>query len=203
MCLSETLRFSARIRRFLLGSLRKPAKLRDVARRRKRNRNVERVGAVIVRDALFKKLVEDTYAPIPPEAWETAVGSKIALRTRPYRIDRGTLHVMVSSSAWAQELSLLSETILRKLRDMKHEVGSLRFRVGSIEGTLRPTRVEQRTAMLPVPLPDEVQNALVAIGDVELRAALAIAAARNLGFVEAEERERQKQKPNVRARPVK
>lgn len=153
---------------------------------------------MIVRDTLFKKLVEDTYAPIPAEAWETAVGSKIALRTRPYRVDRGTLHVMVTSSAWAQELSLLSETILRKLREMKHDVGSLRFRVGSIEGTLRPTRVEQRTAMLPVPLPADVQNALVEIGDVELRAALAIAAARNLGFVEAEEREKEQQKAGSR-----
>lgn len=121
--------------------------------------------------------------PVPPRVWELAVGTRIAARARPYRLDHGVLHVLVSSATWSQELSLLSTDILAQLKTHGISADSLRFRVGTVAPPERPpTRDEPRRAPPLAPLPGSLKNELQHIEDAELRAAIERAAARSLGW---------------------
>jgi predicted nucleic acid-binding Zn ribbon protein len=66
-------------------------------------------------------------------AWETAVGKQLAAVATPVSEREGTLTIECADAVWAQELDLMQETLLQRLRD---EVGeqapqALRFRVRS------------------------------------------------------------------------
>jgi len=122
-------------------------------------------------------------SPVAFRDWEAAVGSRIAARARPVRVDRGVLLVRTSTATWAQELSLLSDTILEQLRARGVAVRSLRFRVGPVEPPDRPpSRSEPRKAPPVVPLPPALREELGRVEDDELRVAIADAAAKNLGW---------------------
>ncbi|WP_437540094.1 DciA family protein [Sorangium sp. So ce726] len=124
---------------------------------------------------------------MPFREWEAAVGSRIAARARPLKLERGVLHVRAASSMWAQELSLLGDAITAQLRSRGLPVQSLRFRVGKVEPVARPPwREEVRPTPKEAPLPVEVRRELGKVADIELREAIAKAAARNLGWQEAE-----------------
>ncbi|WP_437911115.1 DciA family protein [Sorangium sp. So ce327] len=124
---------------------------------------------------------------MPFREWEAAVGSRIAARARPLKLERGVLHVRAASSMWAQELSLLGDAITAQLRSRGLPVQSLRFRVGKVEPVARPPwREEVRPTPKEAPLPVEVRRELGKVADTELRDAIAKAAARNLGWQEAE-----------------
>ncbi|MFO0611363.1 MAG: DUF721 domain-containing protein [Polyangiaceae bacterium] len=150
--------------------------------RKRRHRPIEPLGAVLARD----KTVDRTGAAtaIPKDDWERAVGSRISHRTRPERIHRGVLHVVVGSSAWAQELSLLSEAILEALRPLKPELTSLRFRVGDARW-VRPPEGRRVAVPPPVDLPKEVEAAVARVADEELRDTIRRAAATNLAYSKA------------------
>jgi hypothetical protein len=155
-------------------------------RRSHRNSALEPIGFVIRRDAALRPPPSIETTPIPPRDWEAAVGSRIAARTRPVRLDRGLLTVRAATSTWAQELSLLTEPILAELRARGLPVTELRFRVGPVDAPERPPqRDEVRTAPPEVPLPEEVLVEIARVQDPELRAAIAHAAAKNLGWQEA------------------
>ncbi|WP_437932780.1 DciA family protein [Sorangium sp. So ce291] len=124
---------------------------------------------------------------MPFRDWEAAVGSRIAARARPLKLERGVLHVRAASSTWAQELSMLGDVITTQLRARGLPVQSLRFRVGKVEPVARPPwREEVRPAPKEAPLPFEVRRELGKVADPELRDAIAKAASRNLGWQEAE-----------------
>jgi hypothetical protein len=100
------------------------------------------------------------------------------MHTMPLRVDGDTLHVVVSSSLWASELSLLQAPILTKLRNLLPHVSLLRFRVGKLEiptDTAPPTRVQWAS------LPPELTEKLNGISDEGLRNAIQEAAAYSLG----------------------
>lgn len=121
--------------------------------------------------------------PVPPRAWERAVGSRIALRTRPARLERGVLHVVAASSAWAQELSLLGEAIATRLREDGLAVSSLRFQVGKVEAPERVVpREPPRELPPPAPLPPALRDALGRIDDASLREVLTNAARASLAW---------------------
>lgn len=66
-------------------------------------------------------------------AWESAVGKQLAAVATPASERDGTLTIECVDAVWAQELDLMQETLLQRLRD---EVGerapqALRFRVRS------------------------------------------------------------------------
>jgi hypothetical protein len=84
--------------------------------------------------------------PISSRDWEVAVGTRIAARTRPLRLERGVLQVIVSSAAWSQELSLLATSIAEQLRARGIKVDSLRFSVGKLEPDARPPRRPKKRA---------------------------------------------------------
>lgn len=151
---------------------------------RRRNRKIEPLGAVLARDRTAARAGATGFAVIPKEDWERAVGSRIAVRTRPDRIQRGVLYVVVATSAWAQELSLLSESILEALRPLKPELASLRFQVGDARWSRPP---EGRRVHVPPPaeLPRDLAAAVDAVEDEELRDAIRTAAATNLAYTAA------------------
>jgi predicted nucleic acid-binding Zn ribbon protein len=116
-------------------------------------------------------------AHISLNSWRTAVGPRLAARTQPDRLDNGVLTVRVPSSTWAQELSLLSETVRERLISSGHAVERLRFQVSSV-ATDKPLTL---TSVRRAPLPEELQSRLDRIEDLELRRAIAEAASYSLG----------------------
>src|SRR5262245_29386378 len=125
------------------------------------------------------------------EAWREVVGDRIARRTRPGALRDGELTVYSESPVWAQELSLLSEEIVGRLRERGLSVASIRFRAGSVR---RAAPVPARAAPAPV-LPDDVRENLEKIADPELRHTIAEAAAHSLAH-----RARRDAKPTPAAR---
>lgn len=122
--------------------------------------------------------------PISARAWQAVVGARIASRAEPVRLgEDGVLVVRVASSAWANELSLLAEDILARLRELGVGVKHLRFRVGEVKGPERPVeRRKTKRAVAPVALPPEVASATKEVGDDELRRIIEESAALNLGW---------------------
>lgn len=113
--------------------------------------------------------------------WRAIVGHRVANHTMPLRVEDNTLHVAVSSSLWASELSLLQTPILAKLRDVLPQVHLLRFRVGSVKPPAHatpPVRVHR------APLPDELALSLDKMTDVDLQAVIREAAGYSLGRAE-------------------
>jgi predicted nucleic acid-binding Zn ribbon protein len=56
-------------------------------------------------------------AQIAMRHWESVVGELLAKHTTPDRYDKGTLWVCASGSAWAQELRLHKDEIIRRLNE--------------------------------------------------------------------------------------
>lgn len=124
--------------------------------------------------------------PIPPRAWERAVGSRIALRARPLRLERGVLHVVAANAAWSQELTMLGESITARLREEGLDVTSLRFRIGEVEAPSRViSREPPRELPPPAPLPADLRARIKAVDDEGLRAAIAAAASTSLAWERA------------------
>lgn len=163
-------------------------------KKRKALRGIEQLGVVIgrVSDIAPPASASETRAPVSARDWEAAVGTRIAARAMPAKLDRGVLHVRVASSPWAQELSLLCEPILEKLRDRGIPVETLRFRVGRVEVPERSkTREEHvRTSPPAIELPVLLAKELENVRDEELRAAIRHAAEKNLGWQRMKDRPR-------------
>ena len=63
--------------------------------------------------------------------WSDIVGSDVAKRTKPIKISKDTLIIKVANSVWANELSLMSRQILKKINDFVGEevIKDLKFRL--------------------------------------------------------------------------
>ena len=112
-------------------------------------------------------------------SWDAAVGPRIAARTQVMRLTRGTLLIRATSAAWAQELSLLSPTILARQAEAGLEVHQLRFKVGDIP--LRKDLQEKAKPVNRAPLPEDLKSRLDQIEDEDLRQSIADAAGLGLG----------------------
>lgn len=68
------------------------------------------------------------------DAWQHAVPASIAGLSRPGKIVRGTLEVVVDNSAALQELTFIKQQVLQKLNDRLEgkEVRGLRIRVAPL-----------------------------------------------------------------------
>jgi Dna[CI] antecedent, DciA len=141
--------------------------------RKPRNTEPTHVGALLGGGPLART------GHVDRERWRRIVGDRVAARTRPGQLRSGTLTIHAASAVWAQELSLLSTTIIERLKSAGVDASSLRFRVGEVEPlAAAPTREpDARRA----PLPDELSQKLAAIGDPDLRAQMTEAAAYSLG----------------------
>jgi hypothetical protein len=146
------------------------------------------LGFVIQADTKLRVPPSIEASPIAFRDWEAAVGTRIAARARPLKLERGVLLVRAASSTWAQELALLSEAIITQLRARNIAVESLRFRVGQVDAPDRPpSREEVRLSPAAVALPPTVASEIAQVEDPELRAIIARAAAKNLGWQESNE----------------
>lgn len=171
-------------------------------KRRSRSVAIEPLGAVLRRDTDLRIPAAIDVAPIAFRDWEAAVGTRIAARARPVRLERGVLYVRAASSTWAQELALLADVIVTQLRARGLAVDSLRFRVGHVDAPERPpARQEVRTSPPEVPLPAAVREEVARVADPELREAIARAAAKNLGWQKALAEEPKPKPPPARPKP--
>jgi hypothetical protein len=144
---------------------------------------IEPLGNVLGRDPDLRVPSSIEVSPVAFRDWEGAVGTRIAARARPVRLDRGVLLVRTASSTWAQELALLADAILVQLRRRGVAVEALRFRVGPVDAPERPpTRDEQYVSPPEVELPLIVRTEVDRITDPELREIIARAASKNLGW---------------------
>ncbi|HTJ84806.1 MAG TPA: DUF721 domain-containing protein [Polyangiaceae bacterium] len=151
-------------------------------KRRAKRREIEPLGAVLVRDRMFEKLIDTPRSPISERDWEAAVGSRIAVRTRPFRLEGGVLHVIAATASWSQELSLLSDRIAERLAALGIQVTSLRFKVGKLETPARPLRRPAKKAPPLAKLPNRLAAEIARVEDPALRQAIGRAAKRALGF---------------------
>lgn len=156
-------------------------------KKKKALRGIEQLGTVLVRTNEIlppRTGAPEARAPVSARDWEAAVGTRIAARAMPAKLDRGVLHVRVASSTWAQELSLLCEPILAQLRARGVPVDVLRFRVGQVEAPERAKTREDhvRTSPPAVPLPSTLAGDVERVPDDDLRDAIRRAAEKNLGW---------------------
>lgn len=121
--------------------------------------------------------------PIPLGQWRQIVGPRIADRTRPIELARQTLVVKVTTSVWANELSMLQDQLIAKLVEHGFDIKALRFRVGPldvVEGVQE--RREYRKIPPPAPLTPELAKTLGTVEDEELRAMIERAARGSLAW---------------------
>ena len=117
--------------------------------------------------------------------WPDAVGEAIARNAWPLRVARdGTLHVAVSSSAWACELTLLEEDIRGRLVAAAGEAApkKLRFVPGPIPDAPAP-RAADAPPRGPIGSPEtraEAEQLTAEIENPELRDLVARAASASL-----------------------
>jgi len=83
--------------------------------------------------AALQRVAPKTPLAAVQAAWTTAVGEQLAAKATPVSERDGTLTVECADAVWAQELDLMQESLLERLR---REVGDqapreLRFRVNS------------------------------------------------------------------------
>lgn len=116
---------------------------------------------------------------IDRETFRRAVGPKIAARAEPGRVRGGVLTLHVASSAWAQELTFFSATLVARLREVGLKVDSVRFRVRPSAGQGALPRAER--AAPRAALPEDLRRRLAHVEDPALRAAIAEAASLSLG----------------------
>jgi hypothetical protein len=115
--------------------------------------------------------------------WKLAVGPRIADRAHPITLERGILLVKVTTSVWANELSMLAPELVSRLRNRGFAVDQLRFRVGPLDLPERPPeRRMTRKVPAPVPLGPELRARIAEVGDPELRAVIERAASANLAW---------------------
>ncbi|GAC1580794.1 MAG: hypothetical protein NVS3B20_11610 [Polyangiales bacterium] len=131
-----------------------------------------------------------------------------ARRTRPDRIIRDTLYVVVASAGWSQELAMHEKIIVARLKERGIDIAHLRFKVGEVEpiargGVHAPSREELARAR-SVEAPEEARATLEKVSDVALRASLekaARAAARQAAEIAVAHRaERAARKPRTPGR---
>ncbi len=121
--------------------------------------------------------------PFSARTWHAAVGGRISERTRPISLEAGVLTLLVPSSSWAHELSLLSDAVVARLVALDIPVTGIRFRVGPVDPPARPAeRLVSQQIPPPAPLPSELAAALSSVDDLELREAIAVAARVNLAW---------------------
>lgn len=79
-------------------------------------------------DTLAKQLAPDTVLAEIQRAWPDAVGAAIAQRAKPVAERAGVLTVSCESSVWAQELDLMSQSILERINGVLRGADITRLR---------------------------------------------------------------------------
>jgi hypothetical protein len=144
---------------------------------------MERIGGEV--KSIVSGLGPSGALPEVVAAWPGAVGDQIARNAWPARISRdGTLHVAVSSSTWAFELSQLGGEIAGRLQQALGEPAprKLRFAPGPLpEVQFESEKTVKRERRKPsVKEQQQAERLASEIGDEDLRRLVAKAAAESL-----------------------
>lgn len=116
---------------------------------------------------------------IDRDTWRRLLGDRVARRTEPGGLSGGVLTIYVASAPWAQELSLLTNELLERLKPLALRISSVRFRVRQqIQG---PGTQAKRRPAARAALSDELKRRVASIEDPELRQVIADAAELSLG----------------------
>jgi hypothetical protein len=91
--------------------------------------------------------------------WSEIVGADLAERSYPDRYSKGTVWVAVTGSAWAQELRMMKDVILRRLLEASGEqdlfkevrIGVRPIRRPETEGTEVGTSIDEDLRKLSIP----------------------------------------------------
>ena len=116
--------------------------------------------------------------------WERVMPPRVVKNASPTRLRGGVLHVETTTSAWAQEVTLMAPTLLGKLRLAMPalEIESLRVRAG--QRPRRPPADERRppkvAPIAEADLPGSLRDALERVDDASLREVLTRAARQSL-----------------------
>jgi hypothetical protein len=153
---------------------------RHAAGRRRRGGDPAALGALLANARATTRAAAGV--AIDRESWRRIVGARIAERTEPGMIRAGVLTVSAASAVWVQELSLLSDEIVMRLRAGGFGLHSIRFRVTNI--ARRKRAPDEPAPKPPIELPEELATALGKIDDLELRETIASAAAFSLALPE-------------------
>jgi predicted nucleic acid-binding Zn ribbon protein len=116
---------------------------------------------------------------IDRDTWRRLVGDRVARRTEPGGLSGGVLTIYVASAPWAQELSLLTNELLERLKTLKLTIASVRFRVR--QQIQSSTAQAKRRPAARATLPSELRTRVESIEDPELRQVIADAAELWLG----------------------
>lgn len=106
--------------------------------------------------------------------WKEIVGEHLARRTRPVKISRSKLVVLVPSRAWKRQLGALRGEIVSRLNQVLGTgIARVEFRIDSTveQAPRKPPPAPPKRTLTPVDLP------LQGIADEELRARIQAAAA--------------------------
>ena len=123
------------------------------------------------------ELVRAGGCPLDRDSWKRAMGDRIASRSQPEQLKDGVLQLTVVNSVWAQELSLLSTTIVERLQHLGYIVERIRCRVGRLDVDSAPqARKLPVVTAPPVELPAELAQHLERIDDADLKATIESAA---------------------------
>lgn len=164
--------------------------MQNFKHRRKRKRDAQlgpsaaskALGNVLSRHGIAKEVREHRILI----QWEKVVGPRVAARTTPDALDKGTLWVRVDSSTWMHQLSFLKEDIIAKANALCGQdiVSDLRLHLGRHTApTGDPLSAAAQIRRVPIkgrPLPPPAQGVALAaiereasgIQDQELRAAI-------------------------------
>ncbi len=112
---------------------------------------------------------------IDREQWRNIVGERIAARTEPGPKRGRELTVYAASASWAQELSLLVNEIVVRIKAAGFGVDTVRFAVREIKARTRDAPAP-KPAVRKATLPSALNQQLSGIADTELRDAIAEAA---------------------------
>jgi predicted nucleic acid-binding Zn ribbon protein len=83
--------------------------------------------------AALQKVAPQTPLAAVQAAWANVVGEQLAAQATPVSERAGTVTVECADAVWAQELDLMQETLLERLREQLGEQApeALRFRIKS------------------------------------------------------------------------
>jgi len=146
---------------------------------------MERLGAGIERELARSGSPEAVPLARITAAWPSSVGPAIARHAWPLRLARdGTLHVATASATWANELTLLADDVLTRLREAVGDdaPAKLRCAAGPIpEPPPAPGEPPPGPLDVPADVASTASSVASAIDDPELRALVARAARASLG----------------------
>lgn len=78
---------------------------------------MRKIGQFLTKAVTYDSALRTARAQAAMRDWQGIVGEALAKRSRPDRYGNGTVWVAVTGSAWAQEMRMRKDLILRRLRE--------------------------------------------------------------------------------------